>query len=111
MDFYRSLIADSSTRFSLLKNDLVEFNFNDTIYSLQFHPSLYNALSELELTDVMTRNIQQGVIAADGRALSVRVHKIQRHQHFDKFLFLIKPLEEHFDFEQVFLLEDIDLES
>ena len=109
MDFYRALIADLPKRLSLLQNDLIEFSFNDSIFSLQFNQSFYSALAKLELTDVMTANLQQGLIAAGGRALSVRVHKIQRHQNFDKFLFLIKPLEEHFDFEQAFFLEDLDV--
>ena len=107
MDFYRSLIADPTKRFSLLKNDLVEFNFNTSVFSLQFHPSLYNALAKLELTDAMTASIRQGVIASEGRALSVRVHKIQQHQHFDKFLFLVKPVEENFDFEMTYTFEDL----
>ena len=111
MDFYRSLLADSTKRFSLLKNDLIEFSFNDSVFLLHCRPSFYHALSQIEFTDVMTNNIQQGIIAVEGRALTVRVHKIQRLQHFDKYLILIKPLEEYFDFEQAFLLEDIIADS
>jgi|GEM_PF-4065204 len=111
MDFYRSLIADPTKRFSLLKNDLIEFSFNDSVFLLQCCPSFYHALSQIEFTDVMTNNIQQGIISAEGRVLTVRVHKIQRRQHFDKFLVLVKPLDEYFDFEQTFLLEDINVDS
>lgn len=110
MDFYRSLLADPTKRFSLLKNDLVEFNFNISIFSLQCYHTFYVALAQIELTDVMTNNIQQGVISVEGRALTIRIHKIQRFHHFDKFLILVKLLEEDFDFESAFVLDELTID-
>lgn len=108
MDFYRSLISDPQKRLSLQQNDLVEFAFNSDVFSLQFYSSFYSALAQVELTDVMTKNIQQGTVAAEGRALTVRIQKIQRFHHFDKFLILVKLQGDEFDFERSFVFDTVD---
>ena len=105
MDFYRSLITDRQKRISLKQNDLVEFVFNTSVHSLQYSTDFFSALAQVELDDILVNNIRQGLIEACGRALTVRVHRIQRRQHFDKFLILVKQQGDCFDYENEFVIE------
>ena len=107
MDFYRALIAYQQKRYSLEKNDLIEFEFNNSIQRLRRYPDFYAGLAKVVLTDRVTNTIHEGSFNITDYALTVRINKIQCRGQFDKFLIMIRPSDEFFDFDQI-TIDEID---
>ena len=107
LDFYRSLIPHVTKRISLETNNLLEFVFNTSIQRFQWEPQFYVALAQVELTDRITSNIQDGSFRLFHYELTVRVNRLQYEQSFDKYLIMVKLSDEFFDHEQM-LIDEID---
>ena len=107
MDFYRALIADQQKRYSLEKNELIEFEFNNSIQRLRRYQDFYTGLANVVLTDRVTNSIHEGSFKITDYSLTVRINKIQLKGQFDKFLIMVRPSDEFFDFDQI-TIDEID---